>query len=159
MNTKKKTDDLKSNGLNEYAKLLRLKDAAKSIDKLFHKVWDTLENLDIDKLQSYVAKNKKPITKTSDMFGREIHVGDLVVFDWSGKAYPWFGYVTGPSPRNIPNEYFIMETGYIHPENDNPFEESCGGYLDAKKLAVICEYTDIEKTLKQLKKHCDYDKL
>jgi hypothetical protein len=131
----------------------RRKMAGQVVDKLFHKVWDTLNSLDRDKLYLYLEKDGKPTKPHTDMFGREIHVGDLVVFSWNDDIL-WFGYVTGPSERKLPNEYDVMHTGYIYPERDNPFEESCSSYIKASSMAVICEYTDIEKTLKLLKKHC-----
>lgn len=131
----------------------RLKMAGQVVDKLFHKVWDTLNSLDRSKLYQYLEKDRKPTKPQTDMFGREIHVGDLVVFSWDDDIL-WFGYVTGPSERKRPNEYDVMHTGYIYPERDNPFEESCGSYINASSMAVICEYTDIEKTLKILKKQC-----
>lgn len=131
----------------------RRKMAGQVVDKLFHKVWDTLNSLDRSKLYQYLEKDRKPTKPQTDMFGREIHVGDLVVFDWDGDIV-WFGYVTGPSERKRPNEYDVMHTGFIYPERDNPFEDSCSSYAKASSIAVICEYTDIEKTLKLLKKHC-----
>jgi hypothetical protein len=130
-----------------------LKQAGKVIDELFHKVWDTLNSLDRNKLYKYLEKDSKPTKPTTDMFGKDIHIGDLVVFDWKGDIL-WFGYVTGPSERKRPNEYDVMHTGWIYPERDNPFEESCGSYAKASNMAVICGYKDIEKTLKILKKQC-----
>lgn len=131
----------------------RRKMAGQVVDKLFHKVWDTLNSLDRNKLYKYLEKDSTPTKPHTDMFGREIHVGDLVVFSWEDDIL-WFGYVTGPSERKFPNEYDVMHTGYIYPERDNPFEESCSSYVKSSSMAVICEYTDIEKTLRLLKKHC-----
>lgn len=132
----------------------RLKESGKVVDEMFHKVWDTLNSLDINKFHSHLEKDKKPMNPNTDMFGREIHIGDLVVWDWDKSGYTWFGYVFGPSDRKRSNEYNVMETGYIYPELDNPFEESCYRYIKANDMAVICEYTDIEKTLKTLKRQC-----
>lgn len=132
----------------------KIKRMAKTIDTIFCDVVNTLESINQKNLIDYLSKNAKRVSTKTDHFGQELNLGDVVTYDWQPgrSAFPWYGFIIKKEPRGKKFEYEVMESGFINPDADDPFEEANGVYRCANELIKVCDFKDVLKTVQKLKK-------
>ena len=138
----------------EINKVIETWEMAKTIDEIFCDVVDTLESIDQKKLIEYFSKNAKRVTPKTDYFGQELNLGDVVAYNWqSGRGvFPWYGFVVKTDYNGNDYECEIMESGFIYPDEKDPFYDSCTLHQKKCDVIKICGYKDALKTVNKLKK-------
>lgn len=146
-----KTQDKLTITKGKLTELVKLQQFAKNVNDRFCDITGKLWKLNRDRLINFLSNSKKPRTPSTDHFGQTIQVGDVVMYDFTNHC-DWYGIVIYPSTRNRKNEWEIMESGEIFPDQEDPFVETALVWRNSNELIKICHMDEFDKTFKTLLK-------
>jgi hypothetical protein len=141
---------------SKLTEIVKLQQLAKKVNDRFCDIIGKLYKLNKDRLSrdrliKFLSKSKKPRTPSTDHFGQTIQVGDIVMYYFT-EVCEMYGIVIYPSTRNKKNEWEIMESGAVFPDQEDPFVETNLTWKNSNELIKICHMDEFDKTFKTLLK-------